>query len=253
MQWNGIRGILVKAYLMRKTLTLIAAFILSSCTASTITVELAPSSEAQVNFDTEQIPEEGAITQVEIPKTYQLNVPFMVQAPFADWEKPYDEACEEASIIMVDYFLRGLDIPPQQPKREILQLTNRQESNHYSDDVTIEELAEIVEEYYGYKTRISESVSKESIMYEISKGNPVILPLAGREIGNPYFSGAGPWYHMLVVTGYDQRNFITNDPGTKRGEDFEYAHSALINNVHDFPGVKEEIKTGVPRMLVISN
>lgn len=238
---------------MRKTLTLIAAFTLQSCAASTITVELAPSSEAQVNFEQDIVQEEGSITQVEIPKKYQLDVPFMVQAPFADWEKPYDEACEEASIIMLDYFLRGLDLPPEQANREILQLTNWQESNHYSDDVTIKELATIVQDYYGYDARISESVSKESIMYEISKGNPVVLPLAGRSIGNPYFSGEGPWYHMLVVTGYDQKNFITNDPGTKRGEDFEYPHAALIDNVHDFPGIKEEIKTGTPRMLVITN
>ncbi len=238
---------------MRKTFIVVSAFLLSSCTASTITVELEPSSEAQVHFDEKHVPEEETIQEVRIPKKHQLDVPFMVQAPFADWEKPYDEACEEAALIMLDYYLSDLELPPEQANREILQLTNWEESHHYGYDVTLGEMAEIVEKYYGYKTRISENVSAESIMYEVSKGNPVIVPAAGRTLGNRYFSGAGPWYHTLVITGYDSKYFITNDAGTKRGENFKYRHDTLINAVHDFTGIKEEIESGPKRMLIITN
>ena len=118
--------------------------------------------------------------------------------------------------------------------------------------MTLEELAKIVREYYGYETRISENVTKESIMHEISKGNPVILPAAGRDLGNPYYSGEGPWYHMLVVTGYNRLYFYTNDPGTKRGKDYKYRHKTLIDAVHDWTGKKEDIRSGPRRMLIVT-
>lgn len=236
---------------MRYFTFLLPAILLVGCQASTITVELAPSSEAQVHFDETVSPEEGSIQQVEIPRKAYLEVPFAVQAPHANWDDPYQEACEEASVIMVDYFLREQALTPDQANREILQLVNWEQSKGYSYDVTVDELKQIVEQYYGYKARISDNVSAASIMYEIAHGNPVIVPAAGRKLGNPYFSGEGPWYHMLVITGYDNHDFIVNDPGTKRGEDFKYRQSVLLNAVHDWTGVQEEIETGAKRMLII--
>ncbi len=225
--------------------------LLSGCTAHTIQIELAPSSEGQVNFDEEIILEENQIVEIELPAKASIRVPFMVQAPHANWDAPYQEACEEASVIMVDYFLRNAPLEPDQANREILQLTQWEQAHHYKYDVSLTELKEIVEQYYGYKARISENVTVESIMYEISKGNPVIVPAAGRDLGNPYFSGEGPWYHMLVVTGYDRKYFITNDPGTRHGLDYKYRHDVLLNAIHDWTGVKEEIRNGPRRMLII--
>lgn len=43
---------------------------LIGCQASTITVELTPSSEAQVNFEQQAIPEEEVIEQVQIPRSF---------------------------------------------------------------------------------------------------------------------------------------------------------------------------------------
>jgi len=71
-------------------------------------------------------------------------------------------------------------------------------------------------------------------------------------LGNPYFSGEGPWYHMLVITWYDHRGFITNDPGTKRGEGYHYDEATLINAIHDWTGVKENIAQGGKSMLIIT-
>jgi len=231
----------------------LSAIVLAGCTASTIEVDLEPSSEAKVHFefDEEIVPEEQVIQEITLPSKAYIDVPFTVQAPDANWNNPYQEACEEASVIMVDYFLRGADLTPAQANREILQLTTWEESNGYKYDVSLEQLAEIVEEYYGYQTRISDDVTKESIMHELSKGNPVIVPAAGRDLGNPNFSGQGPWYHMLVITGYNWRHFLTNDPGTKRGFDYKYKHRVLIDAIHDWTGVKEEIRTGPKRMLII--
>ena len=237
---------------MKKFPTLFLIALLVGCSKEQ-PPQLEPSSEAQIDFMEEQIEEQGTIAKVSLPRKAYIEVPFASQAPEGNWDNPYQEACEEASVIMVDYFLRRSDIDTAQANREILQLTNWEEAKGYKYDVNLDELAQIVRDYYGYNARISDDVTVEAIQHEIAKGNPVILPAAGRKLKNPYFSGQGPWYHMLVVTGYNTRYFFTNDPGTKRGEDYKYTHKTLLDAIHDFPGKKEEIETGPKRMLIVTH
>ena len=228
-----------------------AGMTLTACTASTIQVEIGQLSEGQVNFERTTVPEAQNIEEITLPAKVSMLVPFMVQAPHGNWDAPYQEACEEASIIMMDYYLRNIPLEPDQANREILQLVQWEEANHYKYDVSISQLQDIVKTYYKYPTRIVEEVTKESIMYELANGNPVIVPVAGRMLKNPYFSGDGPWYHMLIITGYDGKYFITNDPGTRHGLDYKYKMDLLVDAIHDWTGVKEEIQKGDKRMLIV--
>lgn len=191
-----------------------------------------------------------------LPSSAKLNVPFSPQAPFANWDAAHEEACEEMSLIMVVHALHHSELTAENAERELQTLLTWEATHGYSVDVTIEQLSAITRDEYGIRSSTVSGVSEESIERAIAAGHPVILPIAGRELGNPYFSGEGPWYHMLVVTGYrhgffGQTIFITNDPGTKRGENYEYGASTLINAVHDWTGVKEEIDRGERRMMII--
>lgn len=197
--------------------------------------------------------EEESQAPLPLPRSASIEVPFGAQAPFANWGDPYQEACEEAALIMVAAFLKGETLNPQRMDEEILTLVAWETEHGYEQDVTIEELAQIARDYYGLKADLIETVSVESIRGEIAEGNPVIVPAAGRMLGNPYFSGAGPFYHMLVVTGYTPLLFVTNDPGTKRGEGYTYRNQVLLDAVHDWTGVKEETHLGKKVMLVLSN
>lgn len=187
----------------------------------------------------------------QLPRSVSIAVPFASQAPFANWGMPYQEACEEASLILVHYYLAEKTLSLEQMDRAILDLVAYEEQHGYPPDVTIAELARIAEDYYGYSTRILSDPTIDGIKAEIAKGNPVIVPLAGRDLGNPYYSGEGPWYHMLVITGFDSRNFITNDVGTKRGKGYTYRFNTLMNAIHDWTGVKEEIRQGKSVALVV--
>jgi hypothetical protein len=195
-------------------------------------------------------PSEAAGSSVA-PASMRIDVPFAPQAPFADWGFPYQEACEEASVIMVHHYLKGSDLTLEQADKEIVDLVAWETANGYGEDVTIDELARIIREYYGYSPIVEHDVTAKRIKKYLQQGYPVVVPVAGREIGNPYFSGEGPFYHMLVIVGYDGDSFITNDPGTRRGEGYRYDQDVLLNAVHDWTGVKEEIRKGQKVLLVL--
>lgn len=188
----------------------------------------------------------------DLPPSVVLDVPFAAQAPFADWSPPFDEACEEASAIMVAHYLENDDLSKQAATNAIVEMTNWQADRGYAVDISIGQLADIVRSYYEYRpvTFDNDDVTIDSIKTLISKGHPVIIPAAGQELGNPYFRGAGPPYHMLVVTGYDGENFIVNDPGTRMGEDYKYEQQSLYDAIHDWNGAKDTVEQAPKAMMI---
>lgn len=182
-----------------------------------------------------------------------LAVPFMSQAPHANWELPYQEACEEASLIMVHAYLSGIKaFTPDESDRQILAMVAWENGRFgYYEDTTAEETAEIAREYYGHEGARAVSIdSIADVKKEIDKGNAVILPAAGRMLGNPNFTGEGPLYHMLVAKGYTiDGQIITNDPGTRRGADFLYPEDRLWDAIHDWNG--GDVANGRKVMVVV--
>lgn len=186
-----------------------------------------------------------------LPRSLLIDVPFQSQAPLRNWDALHEESCEEAALIMVAHYWKKESLSPQDMETEIQTLVAWEHAHGYGDDVSAEQVAAIAKEYFGLNAHLETDVTTATIERILAEGKPVIVPAAGRDLGNPYFTGEGPWYHMLVLTGYKGDTFITNDPGTRRGKSFEYAQSTLLNAVHDWTGVKEEIRTGKRVMLVI--
>ena len=122
----------------------------------------------------------------------------------------------------------------------------------FYEDTTVEQLATIAEMYYGYEQiELIDDPTIEQMKEHIAAGRPVIAPFAGRLLGNQYFQQPGPIYHMLVIRGFtEDGRFITNDPGTRRGEEFLYDFDTLMNAMHDWNGT-EDITLGRKRVLVI--
>ena len=88
----------------------------------------------------------------------------------------------------------------------------------------------------------------------MSRGSLVLVPAFGQILGNPYFTPPGPATHMLVIRGYDEttKEFITNDPGTRRGEGYRYSYAALVRAIRDYPtGDHEPVPTLEKRMIVV--
>jgi len=165
------------------------------------------------------------------------NIPFLSQSPFAEWDELHNEACEEAALIMAKYWLEEKSLSKETGDKEILNSVVWQNQNwggHY--DLSAEYIKDLGINYFGLtKIYYSEIKDIDDIKVELGKGNLVIVPTAGRLLNNPYYKQPGPAYHALVLKGYQNDKIITHDPGTKRGENYIYDQSVLLNAIHDWP------------------
>lgn len=189
---------------------------------------------------------------VPLPDSANLSVQFASQAPHSNWDMPYQEACEEATAIMVNYYFSGENLTAEVMDREILDLVKWQEKTFgYYKDTTADEIGRIMKEYFHYKNvEIKYDFSIEDIKREVADGNPVILPAAGRLLKNPNFKQPGPIYHALVVKGYTKDGkIITNDPGTRKGRDYIYDPDVLMNALHEWNA--EDILKGRQAMIIV--
>lgn len=189
-----------------------------------------------------------------MPAEANLAVPFTVQAPHANWNLPYKEFCEEASVLMAIRYIQNQPIvSPDEADADLLKIKEFEDEvfGQYQDTNVVQTTA-IITDYFKYpKVSIVENPTAGQIREALAGGKPVIVPAAGRLLGNPYFQQPGPLYHMLVVKGYtSDGKFIVNDPGTRRGADFVYNETVLMNAMHDWHG-DENIAAGRKAVIII--
>lgn len=221
-------------------------FALASCTPQSVTdiaveEDVAPqelSGVVKESIVPSDEPEEEVIEEVieDVPQPSVVldnSIIFVSQAPYEVWDEFHQEACEEASMIMVVNFFHNKPLDRHIMEQGLLDLISWQEARGYKVDLDADEVVEILDQYFGQQASVLTDISVERIIFELDKGNLIIVPVAGRTLGNPYFTAPGPIYHMLVIRGYDKTTgeFITNDPGTKRGEAYRYKYSQLLDAV----------------------
>ena len=237
-------------------IVLVLAVAVSSCTnkpsfETPAVIIHAPtiSSSAERSLPTSS--EQSQSSTASIAPSVLIDVPFAPQAPYANWDPLHEEACEEMSLIMVHHFLSNTPLSLEDAEAEVQEMIAWQRAQGYADDVSVEDLGKIAQTLYGYRIRILKDVTPQMLREAVAAGHPVIIPAAGRLLHNPFFSGEGPFYHMLVVIGYTPKGFITHDPGTKRGERYFYSTDVLMNALHNWTGVKEETRKGAKVALII--
>jgi len=169
-----------------------------------------------------------------------LPVPFTSQAPFSDWHEPWQNACEEATIVMVDSFYKQKTLEPEGARQALLDIFRIKNNTFgWSLDEDADTIAELINAYLPWEASVAVSPTVEQIKQEIDAGRPVIIPAYGKALYNPHFKNGGPIYHTVVISGYDDaaRMFITQEPGTRHGLDFRYSYDRIMNAMHDFvPG-----------------
>jgi len=199
-------------------------------------------------------------TPTPIPeiRTILLDVPFTSQAPIGNWSDPrFNYGCEESSILMAIHWVNGTELTVQEAMREIAAISDfeRRTTGEFHDRSAFD-TTQLIKDYFGYQNvEFVSDIDTDDIKMELAKGNLVIIPVQGQRLGNPYFTPPGPVEHMVVVKGYDTdtKEFITNDPGTKRGEGMRYHEDVLETALRDYKtGYKEPIRKEEKNMIIIS-
>ncbi|MBU1019314.1 C39 family peptidase [Patescibacteria group bacterium] len=173
-----------------------------------------------------------------IPEELNLDVPFTSQAPHANWDYTHEEACEEAAILMANRYFQGRGISGPDDAEAGLQeiIAWEKENLGFFESTTAKESERIITEMLGLKAEIIKNPTIEEIKRAIVDDKLVIVPAAGRELGNPFYKSPGPLYHFLLIKGYTASQFITNDAGTKRGANYPYNFDVVMSANHDWNG-----------------
>jgi hypothetical protein len=187
-----------------------------------------------------------------IPEKFALEIPFYSQAPLSNWDPFHEDMCEEASVLNAALYLQGKKLTKDQFEAELqkMQRVEKKEIGEWKS-TTVAEVKKLVEIYFEgtIESKIIRSPTISDIEAEIAASRPVVVPLAGRDIGNPNFTPPGPVYHMLVIKGYDSQNFVTNDVGTRKGNSYVYKKEVIMRNMHDWN--KKDIRLGEKNVLVL--
>ena len=202
-----------------------------------VTHEPEPTMPDPVDEPTEEIPSANPDAHPPLPLELNLAVPFTSQAPTSNWDAFHEDTCEEASFLMTVEFYGGRaagKIDPTVVEPELTKLVDLETSLGMGFSISLAEAAQTIDEYYGLKTVILDNPTVDDIKSLIASGKPVIVPAAGRELGNPNFTGEGPLYHMYVIRGYTESTFITNDPGTRNGENYVYDIDVVMSSMGDW-------------------
>lgn len=219
--------------------------------------------EIQIGVE-EAIEEEDSIDDVKnvewdedvvLPVAVNLEIPFFVQAPDGNRSLPWKEACEESSLILARHYLAGKELSKTDFKEDILGMVAIQEEifGNYID-TSIEQTQQIYEAMYPSfgSTKILQDPTIEELKVELAQWHPIVAPFAGKELGNRYFSNGGPRYHMMVIRGYDDAHFYTNDVWTRRWENFPYTYDLIMWALHDLvPEWEWDINFGEKKVLVL--
>lgn len=178
--------------------------------------------------------------QPKLPESVLIpDVPFTVQAPNAEWSNPlFQDACEEASVVMVQAWVEGKSLTKVFATKEIEALARLEKKEFgHAIDTSIEDTMWLLARYSGItSSKIEKGVDITDIREALASNKLVIVPTDGRKLKNPNFKQPGPSRHMLVIIGYDMatKEFIVNDPGTRRGEGYRYSEDVLYEAILDY-------------------
>ncbi len=203
-------------------------------------------------------PEPTKILETGLPDKHLIKALFVPQSPEKNWDQPWQDACEEASLLTVDYFYKNnhsADI--NAIKNDLLKMIDFENQQSFTHDMNVAQMSFVAQNYLNYSTKIINNPTVNDIKTYIFQDIPIIVPANGKILyqENKHFNSGGPYYHNLVIIGYDdtKQKFVVHDVGTQFGAYYKYSYSLLMESIHDFPESKnkEDINRGEKRVLIL--
>jgi hypothetical protein len=194
-------------------------------------------------------------------QSLNLPVPFTPEAPDGLMVKPWNNSCEEASIIMLDEYYKGntqKTIPKTTAKTSILNyIAIENKIFGYNANTNATEMAKLINEYSKYfEAKVKTEPTLEEIKNELQAGRPVIALLYGKNLENSHINFVinGSYYHTFVIKGFDDatKEFIVNDNGDlKQGLDLRYSYDTILGALRDYS--HQTGKTVQPATVLFTN
>lgn len=210
-----------------------------SLTTALILVVLALSFTAELSFSL--LPFQAKAQAME------LSVPPVSQVPDGLWTAPWDEACEEASVTMLNgFYQKKTSISKATSKREMQAMITWENATFKENrDTNATQILQLIDTFGTFDASIQRNPSLQELKHELDQQQPVIALVDLYKFYNERPKGDS--YHVFVVVGYDdQKNeFIVNDPGRDMRR---YSYERIMNALHDYNAQSKEA-TGEPTVL----
>jgi uncharacterized protein YvpB len=191
-------------------------------------------------------------------KTVSLNVPYISEAPDNIWTGSWKNACEEASIAMVDRFYAGSTTVSIAAAKSFLQKLFDVEDKVYGSNANSDTVRSnyLIDNHTNFKGTIVTNPTIDQIKAEIRAGHPVIAFHHGFDLHNANipFLATGSSYHSTVVAGFDDAKgvFLVNDPGDEiDSKNHLYTYETYMSSLHDYD-FKTGKADGPPRVIFTS-
>jgi hypothetical protein len=188
---------------------------------------------------------------VTIPAAVILPVPFTDQAPLGNWAAK-QHTCEEASIVMVDRYLRGDHSGAQIDSRTADAAINQITPWKPAQDLTTLQIGQLAQKYLGWAYKVLPA-DRQDMKTQLALGRPLIVGVRTHGLGNPTYPGYSSHYeqpgwsvsHYLVVVGYDTTDhYILNDPGLTRGHGYHITYDQLMHAIDDLDQAYPSLNMG---------
>lgn len=193
-----------------------------------------------------------------LPDKHLIKTAFVPQSPEKNWDQPWQDACEEASLLTLDYYYKNIPSADSQTiKNDLSKMFDFETQQSFTHDINLEQMSLVSQEYLGYSAKIINNPSVDDLKKYLAENIPIIAPANGKTLyqENKHFKDGGPYYHNLVILGYDDntQKFTVHDVGTQFGAYFKYSYPLLIDSIHDFPASaqKEDINNGDKKVLIL--
>lgn len=178
---------------------------------------------------------------VDSKKLAVLPVLYINEAPSGNWSGPWKNACEEASIAMVDYYYRGKRSVSIREAEEYMTILFEKQNSLYGSNANSDavQFKYLIDNFTSFNAQIVRNPTIEQIKEQIDLKHPVISLHYGFALENPNipFLRTGSSYHTMAIIGYDDaaRQFIVNDDGDiKAGAGHRYGYELFMNSLHDY-------------------
>ena len=189
-----------------------------------------------------------AVTPSGPPSQFTIEgVPYIHETPDGTWTGPWKNACEEASITMVEFFYKGQSLVGKEEAKtrmmEFFDIQDRLWGQNANSNAEITAL--LINDHTSFGATVVENPTLDAIKAELLAGRPVISLHNGFELDNRNipFLPSGSGYHMMVMIGYNDilDTFIVQDDGdAQTGQEHRYRYELFMDSIHDYNALNKK-------------